>query len=311
MDGFDVAVIGAGSAGLQAALTLGRMRRQVAVFSTERFRNDPTGHLQNFLGHDGRPPAELRQAARRDLDRYPTVRFVEHEVTSVDDRTDGFALSRTGDAAPLRARRVILATGVRDTLPSVPGLTELFGDVVAHCPYCHGYEFADTPVAILGATPHAPTLAALIERLATTITVLADETPPEQPLADTLARMGVKVLPDRVTQVRRSERPGVRVHFAHGGTAEFGGMFVTPSWRQAAPFAAQLELESAELGGVIIDAMGRTSRPGVYAAGDLAHQRELPMPLASVLTAAAAGLVAATTCHRDLALADHNLTTTP
>ena len=307
MDEFEVAVIGAGSAGLQAALTLGRMRRQVAVFSTERFRNDPAGHMQNFLGHDGRPPAQLREAARRDLDRYPTVRFVEREVTSVEETADGFVLSVDGAAAPVRARRVILATGVRDTLPTVPGLDELFGDVVAHCPYCHGYEFADTPVAILGAAPHAPMVAALIERIATDVTVLANGTEPDQSLADTLARMGVKVVPQRVTEVRRGHRQGVRVHFADG-TADFGGMFVTPTWTQAAPFAEQLGLEIAALGGVIVDVMGRTSRPGVYAAGDLAHHRELPLPLASVLTAAAAGLVAAASCDRDLALADHGLT---
>jgi thioredoxin reductase len=311
MEDFDVAVIGAGSAGLQAGLTLGRMRRHVAVFSTEHFRNDSAARMHNFLGHDGRPPAELRQAARRDLDRYPTVHFVEQEVTSVDDRTDGFVLTMRGDAGPLRVRRVILATGVRDSLPNIPGLTELFGDVVAHCPYCHGYEFADAPVAILGATPHVPMLAALVERIATDITVLADATLPEQALADALTRMGVKVLPDRVTEVRRGERQAVRVHFADGATAEFGGMFVAPSWSQAAPFAQQLGLETAALGGVIIDAMGRTSRGGVYAAGDTAHHRELPMPLASVLTAAAAGLVAATSCDRDLALEDNGLTTAP
>jgi thioredoxin reductase len=123
--------------------------------------------------------------------------------------------------------------------------------------------------------------------------------------------MGVKVLSDQVTEVRRGDRQAVQVHFADGATAEFGGMFVAPISSQAAPFAGRLGLESAALGGVIIDAMGRTSHPGVYAAGDLAHHRELPMPVASVLTAAAAGLVAATSCDRDLALEDNGLTTAP
>lgn len=307
MDEFEVAVIGAGSAGLQAALTLGRMRRRVAVFSTERFRNDTAGHMHNFLGHDGRPPAELRAAARRDLDRYPTVRFVARQVTRVEETPDGFVLSVDGAVAPVHARRLILATGMRDTLPEILGVAELFGDVVAHCPYCHGYEFADAPVAILGATPHAPMLAALIDRIAADVSVLADGADVERELADTLARMGVKLLPDRVAAVRRGRAGGVRVRFADGATADFGGMFVVPSWSQAAPFAAQLGLDTAALGGVIVDAAGRTSHPRVYAAGDLAHHRELPRPLASVLTAAAAGLVAAGSCDRDLALADHDL----
>lgn len=308
MNEFEIAVIGAGSAGLQAALTLGRMRRHVVVFTTERFRNDPAGYMQNFLGHDGHPPGELRAAARRDLDRYPTVHVIEREVTTIEEKADGFALTVDGAARPVRTRRVILATGLRDTLPDIRGLAELFGDVVAHCPYCHGYEFAGAPVAILGATPHAPMLAALIERIATDVTVLADGTEPESAIADTLAGMGVKVLPAKVGEVRRGRGDGVRVSFTDGGSAEFGGLFVSPTWSQAAPFAEQLGLETAALGGVIVDVTGRTSRPGVYAAGDLAHQRELPMPLASVLTAASAGLVAAASCHRDLALADNGLT---
>lgn len=311
MNEFDVAVIGAGSAGLQAALTLGRMRRPVAVFSTEQFRNDPAEHMHNFLGHDGRPPAELRAAARRDLERYPTVRFLERRIASIEEAADGFVLAVDGAAAPVRARRIILATGLRDTLPEIPGVADLFGGVIAHCPYCHGYELADTPVAILGSTPHAAVLAALIERIATEVTVLADGTEPDQALAETLARMGVKVLPARVTAVQPGRPDGVRVHFADGAAAEFGGLFVAPTWDQAAPFAAQLGLETAAAGGVIVDVTGRTSNPKVYAAGDLAHQRELPLPLASVLTAAAAGLVAAAACDRDLALADHELTPRP
>lgn len=307
MDEFEVAVIGAGSAGLQAALTLGRMRRHVVVFSTGHFRNDRAEHMQNFLGRDGRPPAELREDARRDLDRYPTVHVIEREVTAVAECADGFVLSVDG-AAAVGARRIILASGVRDALPEVPGLADLFGDVVAHCPYCHGYEFADTPVAILGATAHTPMLAALIERIATDVTVLADGAEPDPVLADTFARMGVKLLPTGVAAVRRSEANGVCVQFEDGATADFGGMFVSPSWSQTAPFADQLGLETGELGGVIVDAVGHTSHPGVYAAGDMAHQRELTRPLASVLTAAAAGLVAAASCDRDLALADHSLT---
>jgi thioredoxin reductase len=234
------------------------------------------------------------------------VRFIERAVTAVAPGPEGFALTVAGAPAPVVARRVVLATGVRDTLPDVPGLTDLFGGAVAHCPYCHGYEFADTPVAILGATAHAPMLAALIERLATEVTVLANGAPPADELAGTLTRMGVKLLPGRVTGVRPAGT-GVRVEFADGSSAGFGGLFVSPTWRQAAPFAEQLGLETGALGGVLVDALGRTSRPGVYAAGDLAHHRELPMPTASVLTAAAAGLVAAAACDRELALGDAGL----
>src|SRR5687768_3449764 len=123
---YDVAVIGAGTAGLQAALTLGRMRRSVVVLGTDRYRNDPATHMQNFIGHDGTPPAELRAAARKDVEGYLTVDFVERAVTAISGEPDAFSLEVDG-AQPISARRVVLATGVVDELPDVPGLAPLFG----------------------------------------------------------------------------------------------------------------------------------------------------------------------------------------
>lgn len=300
---YDVAVIGAGSAGLQAALTLGRMRRRVIVFSTDRYRNDPALHMQNFLGHDGTPPAELRLAARKDIERYDTVEFVERAVTTISGQPDAFTLGVDGSPA-VGARRVLLATGLVDDLPDVPGLTDLFGTSVAHCPYCHGHEFADRRVGLLGAGPHVPMLAQLMSRLASRIVVLTNGAEPEPEVAATLAALEVELHRGPVLGVERHGDDGLRVMLGAGHTVELGGMFVTPTWRQAAPFAAQLGLETGDLGGVHVDIMGATSRPGVYAAGDLAHHRDLPMPMASVLTAAAAGLVAAAACDRDLMAAD-------
>lgn len=303
---YDVAVVGAGSAGLQAALTLGRMRRRVVVLGTDRYRNDPARRMQNFLGHDGTPPAELRGAARRDVERYDTVTFLDRAVTSVAGEPDAFVLEIDG-AGPLTARRVILATGVTDTLPDVPGLAPLFGDVVAHCPFCHGHELADRPLAILGSGGHVAALAAMISTLATSITVLTDGADLDEDSRSALKRMGVEVRHEKVLGVRRSPQ-GVTVDLDGGSPVEVGGMFVGPTWAQSTPLAEQLGLETAALGGVLVDAMGATSRAGVYAAGDMAHTRDLPMPMASVLTAAAAGLVAAAACHRELSATDAGLT---
>ncbi len=302
---YGVAVIGAGTAGLQAALTLGRMRRSVVVLGTDRYRNDPATHMQNFIGHDGTPPAELRAAARRDVERYPTVDFVERAVTAISGEPDAFSLEVHG-AQPISARRVVLATGVVDQLPDVPGLAPLFGDVVAHCPFCHGFELADTPIGILGATGHVPMVAAMISTLSSATTVLTDGAALDEDARSALKRMGVDVRDERVLGVCRSAL-GLSVDLEGAARLELGGMFVSPAWAQAAPFADQLGLETAQLGGIFVDAMGQTSRPGVYAAGDLAHHRDLPMPMASVLTAAAAGLIAGAACHRDLAVADAGL----
>lgn len=302
---YDVAVVGAGSAGLQAALTLGRMRRPVVVLGTDRYRNDPAAEMHNFLAHDGTPPAALRAAARADLERYPTVELQDREVLAIEGEAGAFTL-RTADGRTSMARRVLLATGVADTLPDVPGLDALWGDVVAHCPYCHGHELTGTPVGILGADASVPLRAALLERIATRIVVLTDGVELDEETAGALKRLDADVRTERVRGVRRGAL-GATVELDGGATVELGGLFVGPRWEQAAPFAEQLDLDRSPLGAILVDAFGRTSRSGVYAAGDIAQSPGMPMPMASVLTAAAGGLLAAAACDRELAATDNGL----
>lgn len=265
---YDAVVIGGGSAGLQAALTLGRVHRRTLLLDAGRYRNDPAHHMHNFLGHDGTPPAELRAAARRDLAAYETVVVRDAAVASVGADGDGFRVVLGGPSGEeVTTRGLVLATGVRDDLPDVPGLAGLFGDVVAHCPFCHGHEFAGKRVAVLGDPGH---LAGLMGPVAASVE-------------------GVD--PEHVARLERTD-DGVRVVLTDGSAEEFGGMFVTTSLRQAAPFAEQLGLAMLPSGCVEVDVMGRTSVPGVHAAGDMAHHRDLAQPMAAVLTAAASGLVA-------------------
>lgn len=263
---YDVVVIGGGPAGLQATLTLARVHRRVLLLDSGSYRNDPARHLHNLVTHDGTPPAEFRAAARQDLAAYDTVTIRPDAATRVEVDGDGFRV-RVGDES-ISARGVILATGVRDRLPGKPGVAELFGDVVAHCPFCHGHEYAGRPVAVLGGASH---VVGIMAPVASSVTLLDEEA------------------------VERLERTddGVRVVLTDGSAEEYGGLFVSTVLEQAAPFAEQLGLALLPSGCVEIDVMGRTSLPGVHAAGDLAHVAALPMPMASVLTAAAAGQVAA------------------
>ena len=297
---YDVAVVGAGAAGLQAALTLGRMHKRTVVLGTDRYRNDPAEHMHNFLGHDGTPPAALRVAARADLERYATVELVDREVVSISGEPGAFTLELAG-SAPVVAQRVLLATGVVDEVPDVPGLRPLFGDVVAHCPFCHGHEFTGTRVGVLGVGPHLPRFAGMLAPIATGITVLTGGEPVDAETAGQLRGLGVDVRTERVLGVCRGPA-GVTVELDGAPTEELGGLFVRTEWRQATPFAEQLGLELSPVGAVVVDAMGHTSRDGVYAAGDLAQGPGLPMPLSSVLTSAAGGLVAASACVHDGAL---------
>lgn len=262
---YDAVVIGGGTAGLQAALTLGRVHRRTLLLDAGSYRNDPAHHMHNFLGHDGTPPAELRAAARKDLAAYDTVEVREAAATSVSRDGDGFRVE-LGDES-VTSRGLVLATGVRDELPDRPGIADLFGDVVAHCPFCHGHEFAGRPVAVLGEAGH---LAGIMGPVASSVTALD---------------------PASVSSLSRTD-DGVRVAFGDGSSQEFGGLFVSTVLTQAAPFAEQLGLATLPSGCVEVDVMGRTSVPGVHAAGDMAHHPDLGMPMASVLTAAASGLVA-------------------
>ncbi|MEU4361651.1 NAD(P)/FAD-dependent oxidoreductase [Promicromonospora sp. NPDC023987] len=306
---YDAVVIGGGPAGLQAALTLGRMHRRVLLLDSGEYRNARAEHLQNFVTRDGTPPAEFRAAARAELTAYSTVTVREAAATAVVPDGDGFRVelgAEPGADGPesLATRTVLLATGLRDTLPAIPGLDGLFGTVAAVCPYCHGHELSGKHVAVLGNGPHVARVAFLLERIASRLTVLADGGDLEPGIRAQLDDAGVAVRPEPVKELNRSAT-GATVSFAEGPSAEVGGVFVASEFAQRAPFAAQLGLRMQESGAVEVDPMGRTSVPGVFAAGDMAHTSATPMPLASVLVAAASGLLAATTADGELLARAH------
>lgn len=293
---YDVIVIGGGPAGLQAALTLGRVHRSCLVLDSGRYRNGPAAEMHNFLTRDGTPPDEFRAAARAELAGYDTVEVRTATVTAVE-ADDGGVRVRTDDGSIHEARRLLLATGMTDVLPEVPGLSELWGSVVAHCPFCHGHEFSGGTVAIQGG-PHAARLTGMLRPVVERAVVMEDlhALTPEE--ADQVALLGGEVRPGRMLRVR-PDGDGAVVELDDGSELRVDGMFVAGSLAQAAPFAEQLGLAVLDSGAVEVDEFGRTSHPRVYAAGDLAHRASLPMPVSSVLAAAAAGQLAATTTVAD------------
>jgi thioredoxin reductase len=275
----DAIVIGGGPAGLQATLTLGRMHRDVLLLDSGTYRNATVEHMQNLITHDGRDPAELRRLARKDIAAYDTAEIREVIVDSVRRAGDAFEVI-VGDEV-LATRKIVLATGVRDTLPDIPGIAEAWGREIAHCPYCHGHEFAGKRVAILG-TERAEHLTALLGNIASELIVL------EEAAVREVVRTG----------------SGLRI-VLDDETIDVGGMFIATEVSQQAPFAEQLGVDLYESGFVEIDAMGHTNVPGVYAAGDLAHIAALPGPMPSVATAIAAGVVAGAVCNMELAMPAH------
>lgn len=277
----DAVVIGGGPAGLQAGLTLGRMHRRSVLFDSGRYRNETVAHAHNLLTNDGRPPAELRRIGRIELAAYDEVEVRDEEVVSIAKGVDGRFVTTTAQGS-VRARSVVLATGMRDVLPPIPGLAEAWGREVAQCPFCHGHEYAGRIVALLAEGEHARLLAAMLRPIVADVVALA---------------------PALVRAARPAEG-GMVLSLADGSEREVAGVFVAATSHQSAPFAEQLGCRLTPSGGIEIDAQGRTSVAGVYAGGDLAHVAAVPGPLVSLAAAIAAGQLAAATCVRELAALD-------
>lgn len=306
----DAIVIGGGPAGLQAALTLGRVHRTVRLIDSGSYRNDPAGHMHNLIGHDGTPPAELRAAGLRDLAAYETVEVARGTVMSVAGTTGDFTVT-LDDGSRHRSRIVIVATGVRDDLPDVDGLAEAWGGPVAHCPFCHGHELSGGAIAVLGSSAgHLVHLSGFLRHLAKRSIMLTGQVDDlDDECRATLEAVGAEIVPEPLERVERAG-DGLTLVLSGGERIDVDGLFIAPTVTQAASFVADLDLEIMSSGGIAIDTMGRTSVPGIFAAGDVAHHRELPMAMSAVGVALAAGLVAGGGAVADLMTAEREAAVT-
>jgi thioredoxin reductase len=273
---YDALVIGGGPAGLQAALTLGRMHRPTLLLDSGTYRNAPVDAMHNIVTNDGRDPAEFRAVVRGEIAAYDSVEVRDLAAASVDRREDGTFATTLDDGSVVESRTVVLATGLRDVMPDVPGFAEQWGRTVHMCPFCHGHELSGRRVAI----QDSPAVGHLVAMLG--------------PIVGS-----VEVVPP-VTSVEMTPT-GLRVS-SGSASVVVDGLFAHPAYEQAAPFAAQLGLEMRESGCIAVNLFGQTSVPGVYAAGDLAHVADLPMPMASVLAAAYAGQMAGASALRDMVM---------
>lgn len=280
----DIAIIGGGPAGLQAALTIGRVRRRATLFDDGTYRNATVSHMHNVITHDGTPPADFRAAARRELTAYDTVSVRDERVGSIQRDGDLFRLT-LASGSEMTSYAVVLATGVRDELPPIPGLQDVWGDLAAQCPFCHAFEFAGKRIGIIGAAA-AGHYTALMGPVAGEFVVFGEG----QQVPDGVT-LDVPVVSARMAGVER-HGDGLRVTLTDGSAEDVAVLFVAPTQHQSAPFAEQLGLDLNPSGAVRIDEFGKTSVDGVTAAGDLAHLPAFPMPVASVVMASAAGQMA-------------------
>ena len=291
---FDVIIVGAGSAGLSAALVLGRSCRRVLVADGGPPRNAPSPAVHAFLTRDGTPPAELLKLGREQLKPYDTVEVRPVRVTAIVRQRGGFAVkavaaSDEGPAVPVTARRVLLCTGVLDELPPLAGARELWGRGVLHCPYCHGWEVRGEPLAVYGRGKIGYGLSLLVSRWSEDVVLLADG--PSNIARSGLARMrsqGVRLCEDPIERLVGTPKGDLRhVLFRSGQKLPRTALFLHVEQRQRSDLASQLACRLTQAGAVWTDKNGQTSQPGVYAAGDID-----PGPQQAIIAAAEASWAA-------------------
>ncbi|MFC7340563.1 FAD-dependent oxidoreductase [Saccharopolyspora griseoalba] len=295
---YDVVVVGGGAAGLNAALLLARARRSVLVVDSGEPRNGPAAHVHGFLSRDGVAPAELLAEGRREVAGYGGE-IVAAEVLAAERDGEGFRVE-LDDGSRIRARRVLLATGVVDELPDVPGLRQRWGNDVLHCPYCHGWEVRDEPIAVLATGPMSLHQALLLRQWTDRVVLLLDGMPrPAGADAAKLAARGVEVLAQPVEGLDVADDRLRGVRLSGGRLVEATAVAVAPRSVARPEPAAALGLELVEHpsgAGAHIpsEAGGRTSVPGVWVAGNATDLK------ATVVVAAAAGAEAGAQINADL-----------
>jgi thioredoxin reductase len=291
----DVAIVGGSFAGLTAALQLGRASRTVAVFDTGRPRNAASPAAHGVPGWDGQSPLDILAAIRADAAAYPTVRFHDQAVTGLSGELDAFRL--TTEHGEVTARRVILACGVADLLPDIPGLAEGWGKWVLHCPYCHGYEVKGQPLSILGRGPMALHMARMLRSdWSSDVTVIAHEGDLGPEADAEAAALGVRIIRQ---QLARAEPGGggASLVLADGRSLHTAGLFLHPDTGFAAPFVSGLGLATLQgpTGPYLqVGAFNVTSRAGIFAAGDICR------PAGIVTPALADGAITGTAAHQSL-----------
>lgn len=269
---YDIIIIGGGPAGLSAALTAGRGNRSILIFDDNRPRNAPAAHMMNFPAHDGTPPHEFRQLIKNDLKKYPKIEFIEKKVQSVIRVDKGFLVD------DIFTKKILLAHGITDLLPDIPGIKELWGKSVFHCPYCHGYEYLNREIGII-TTNVPPHFFHIVKGISSDLALFTDGRENQQ-------FPEFKVYANKIETLIYDGDKLKGIKLQNGEVIERRILFVRALPQLTTDIGIKLGCELTELGLYKVDEFGLTSEPGIYAAGDIAT------PMQSVLKACSMGQMA-------------------
>jgi thioredoxin reductase len=297
-ESWDVIIVGAGPAGLSAALVLGRCRRRVLVLDDDKPRNAVSRALHGYLTRDGIPPSEFRRIAREQVSAYDSVHFRHATVTDARSLAPGFEVT-TGEGETLQSAKLLIACGVVDWVPEIAGCRELYGQAVFHCPYCDGWEVRDQPLAAYGKGDRKGAGLALELLAWSSDVVLCTDGECELTTGwrDRLSRHGIALREERI---RALEEPaggnaGVDIVFTDGSRLSRHAMFFNTGREQSSELAQKLGCEACAGPGCTVDnPFQATNVPGLYVAGDASRD------VLQVVVAAAEGAAAAMGMNNEL-----------
>ncbi|WP_313544554.1 NAD(P)/FAD-dependent oxidoreductase [Leifsonia aquatica] len=299
-DSVEVVVVGGGPAGLSTALNLARARRRVLVVDGNRPRHAATLIARGFLTRDGVPPLELRRLGREEVDAYANAQVVFAQVGSVEVEGTGFRVRargvRGGADVDVLADTLVLATGVSETMPAIPSIRAYYGTQLHSCVECDGFEKADEPLALIGESADLAERALLLTQWTDDLIVFTNGVAPVSADEErALASLGVGVERRPIDDLVGDKGVMTGVRLTDGTVVERAGGFVRPAWAPALDFVDGLDLDRDGDGYLVTDRQGRTSLPGVYAAGETTA----PGPQ-QLIVAAGSGAVVASAVNRDL-----------
>jgi len=265
---FDVIIIGGSYAGLSAALTLARATRTVLIVDSGEPCNRQTPHSHNFLTHDGDKPAEIAAQAKAEVLKYPTVKFLADKASSASEITGGFTVGVVSGES-FSARKLIIATGLKDVLPDIKGLAECWAISVIHCPYCHGYEVKGEKIGLMMNGEQAYDMVKNLYLWNKDLTLLTNgksELTAEQ--TEKLKSKSIHIIEDEIVEFVHANGELEHVVFANIGQLALKAVYARADVKQHVDFDVQLNFELTELNTIKVNEQQQTTAKGVYAAGD-------------------------------------------